>query len=139
MEERLQKLIAAAGIASRRHAEELIKAGKVAVNGAVVTELGTKANPETDHIKVNGRLINRLLDRTLLVPDIEAILSGRHSKGMMLEELTRATPSAWEDPAKVLGWVISDRGSRPCCNDRERLRYHSGCTTPLRSMDHSGG
>jgi 23S rRNA pseudouridine2605 synthase len=61
MEERLQKLIAAAGIASRRHAEELIKAGKVAVNGAVVTELGTKANPETDHIKVNGRLINQLL------------------------------------------------------------------------------
>jgi hypothetical protein len=54
-------------------------------------------------------LINRLLHRTLLVPDIEAILSGRHSKGMMLEELTRATPSAWEDPAKVLGWVISDR------------------------------
>jgi 23S rRNA pseudouridine2605 synthase len=62
MEERLQKLIAAAGIASRRHAEDLIKAGKVAVNGAVVTELGTKANPETDHIKVNGRLINRLLE-----------------------------------------------------------------------------
>lgn len=58
MEERLQKLIAAAGIASRRHAEELIKAGKVAVNGKTVTELGTKANPETDHIKVNGRLIN---------------------------------------------------------------------------------
>ena len=61
MEERLQKLIAAAGIASRRHAEELIKTGKVAVNGETVTELGTKADPETDHIKVNGRLINSLL------------------------------------------------------------------------------
>src|SRR5262249_23613033 len=56
--ERLQKLIAAAGIASRRHAEELIASGKVSVNGKVVTELGTKANPETDHIKVQGRLIN---------------------------------------------------------------------------------
>ena len=45
MQERLQKLIAAAGIASRRHAEELITAGLVTVNGKVVTELGTKADP----------------------------------------------------------------------------------------------
>ena len=58
MEERLQKLIAAAGLASRRHAEEMIKAGEVTVNGQVVTELGTKADPERDHIKVRGRLIN---------------------------------------------------------------------------------
>ena len=58
MEQRLQKLIAAAGVASRRHAEELIVAGKVSVNGTVVTELGTKADPEKDHIKVNGKLIN---------------------------------------------------------------------------------
>ena len=60
MQERLQKLIAAAGIASRRHAEELITSGRVTVNGKVV-ELGTKADPETDHIKVNNRLINPLL------------------------------------------------------------------------------
>jgi len=58
MEQRLQKLIAAAGIASRRHAEELIAAGRVTVNGQVVSELGTKADPEKDHIKVNGKLIN---------------------------------------------------------------------------------
>jgi 23S rRNA pseudouridine2605 synthase len=58
MEQRLQKLIATAGIASRRHAEELIVAGRVTVNGAVITELGTKADPERDHIKVNGKLIN---------------------------------------------------------------------------------
>ncbi|HEV7373797.1 MAG TPA: pseudouridine synthase [Pyrinomonadaceae bacterium] len=61
MSERLQKLIAAAGIASRRHAEEMIAAGEVTVNGKVVTELGTKADPERDHIKVRGRLINPLL------------------------------------------------------------------------------
>ena len=61
MEERLQKLIAAAGVASRRHAEELIAAGEVSVNGEVVRELGTKADPERDHIKVRGRLINPLL------------------------------------------------------------------------------
>ena len=58
MEQRLQKLIAAAGIASRRHAEELIAAGKVTVNGKVVKELGSKADPDNDHIKVNGKLIN---------------------------------------------------------------------------------
>jgi pseudouridine synthase len=58
MEQRLQKLIAAAGIASRRHAEELIAAGRVTVNGEVIKELGTKADPDKDHIKVNGKLIN---------------------------------------------------------------------------------
>jgi 23S rRNA pseudouridine2605 synthase len=58
MEQRLQKLIAAAGIASRRHAEQLIVAGRVTVNGEVVKELGTKADPDKDHIKVNGKLIN---------------------------------------------------------------------------------
>lgn len=58
MQERLQKIIAAAGIASRRHAEELITAGKVSVNGKVVSELGSKADPDSDHIKVNGKLIN---------------------------------------------------------------------------------
>lgn len=58
MSERLQKLIAQAGIASRRAAEQMILNGEVSVNGKVVTELGTKADPEKDHIKVRGRLIN---------------------------------------------------------------------------------
>ncbi len=63
MQERLQKLIAAAGLASRRHAEQLITAGEVTVNGKVVTELGTKADPAVDHIKVRGKLINTSLER----------------------------------------------------------------------------
>ncbi len=50
-----------AGIASRRAAEEMIKAGEVSVNGETVTELGTKADPEKDHIKVRGKLINAKL------------------------------------------------------------------------------
>lgn len=58
MKERLQKLISRAGIASRRAAEKLILEGKVTVNGKVVRELGTKADPASDHIKVGGRLIN---------------------------------------------------------------------------------
>jgi 23S rRNA pseudouridine2605 synthase len=56
--ERLQKIIAAAGIASRRKAEELIASGHVKVNGTVVTELGTKADPETDHVRVNDKLLH---------------------------------------------------------------------------------
>ena len=55
--ERLQKIIAAAGIASRRKAEELITSGLVSVNGQAVTELGTKADPDRDHIRVNGKLL----------------------------------------------------------------------------------
>lgn len=62
MAERLQKLISQAGIASRRAAEQMILDGQVSVNGEIVTELGTKADPATDHIKVRGKLINKLLE-----------------------------------------------------------------------------
>jgi pseudouridine synthase len=58
MEERLQKIIARAGITSRRKAEELILQGRVKVNGQVVMELGSKADPEKDHVKVDGKLIH---------------------------------------------------------------------------------
>ena len=55
--ERLQKIIAAAGIASRRKAEQLITSGHVQVNGTTITELGSKADAESDHIRVNGKLL----------------------------------------------------------------------------------
>jgi 23S rRNA pseudouridine2605 synthase len=55
--ERLQKIIAAAGIASRRKAEELITQGRVTVNGQIVSELGSKADLDRDHIKVDGKLL----------------------------------------------------------------------------------
>jgi len=58
MEERLQKILSAAGIASRRAAEDIIIEGRVRVNGKVVTELGAKADPDKDHVKVDGKLIN---------------------------------------------------------------------------------
>ena len=55
--ERLQKIIATAGLASRRKAEELITQGRVTVNGHTMTELGSKADLSTDHVKVDGKLL----------------------------------------------------------------------------------
>lgn len=57
MLERLQKIIARSGMASRRRAEELISSGLVTVNGRVATELGSKADASRDHIKVAGKLL----------------------------------------------------------------------------------
>jgi 23S rRNA pseudouridine2605 synthase len=56
---RLQKILAEAGVASRRGGEELIRAGRVSVNGQVISKLGFKADPVLDRIRVNGRLIPR--------------------------------------------------------------------------------
>ena len=55
--DRLQKILAQAGVASRRKAEELIEQGRVQVNGKVVTELGSKADAARDHIRVDGKLL----------------------------------------------------------------------------------
>lgn len=59
MEERLQKIIAQAGLASRREAETMIAEGRVILNGAIVTEAGTKADLAKDHIRVDGKLIKK--------------------------------------------------------------------------------
>jgi 23S rRNA pseudouridine2605 synthase len=67
MLERLQKIISRAGIASRRHAEELIRGGQVRVNGVVVTELGAKADPERDRVEAAGRLAVQPEGRTYLL------------------------------------------------------------------------
>jgi pseudouridine synthase len=57
MQQRLQKIIAAAGITSRRKAEQIILEGRVSVNGKPVSKLGSKADPDRDHIRVDGRLV----------------------------------------------------------------------------------
>ena len=59
MEERLQKFLAECGIASRRKCEELISQGLVKVNGIVVTELGTKINPEIDVVEYNNKILKK--------------------------------------------------------------------------------
>jgi 23S rRNA pseudouridine2605 synthase len=60
MKERLQKILAQAGLASRRASEQFIVEGRVAVNGVVVTELGTKADPESDSITLDGNEVCRV-------------------------------------------------------------------------------
>ena len=67
MKERLQKIIARAGIASRRHAEQLILSGQVRVNGRVVTELGTKADAGKDRIEAAGKVVTAAERRVYLV------------------------------------------------------------------------
>ncbi len=67
MLERLQKIISRAGIASRRHAEQLILSGQVRVNGRVVTELGSKADAERDRIEAAGKLVHLPEKKTYLV------------------------------------------------------------------------
>jgi 23S rRNA pseudouridine2605 synthase len=95
MEERLQKIIARAGIASRRHAEEMIASGLVTVNGHTITELGSKADPERDHIKVGGKLIRPEKARVYLIlnkpPEVVSTMSdpeGRRSLRDLLQGVT---------------------------------------------------
>lgn len=64
---RLQKFLAEAGVASRRKSEELISAGKIAVNGKVVTELGTKINPEVDKVTYNGQIVENREEKVYIL------------------------------------------------------------------------
>lgn len=64
---RLQKFLARAGVASRRASEQLIVQGRVAVNGSVVTELGTKVNPDTDIVTVDGDTVALSEDQCVLM------------------------------------------------------------------------
>src|SRR5690242_6024161 len=67
MQERLQKIIAHAGYASRREAEAMIREGRITVNGRTVTELGSKADADRDHIKIDGKLIHRAEDHRYIL------------------------------------------------------------------------
>lgn len=95
MEERLQKIIARAGVASRRHAEQLIRSGQVTLNGEVVTQLGTKADAARDHIKVSGKLLHSEASKTYVAlhkpPEVVATMSdpeGRRSLSDLLHGIS---------------------------------------------------
>jgi 23S rRNA pseudouridine2605 synthase len=67
MEQRLQKIIADAGITSRRKAEQIMLEGRVTVNGKPVSKLGSKADLEHDHVRVDGRLLNKPKENVYLL------------------------------------------------------------------------
>src|SRR5579863_3169729 len=96
MEERLQKIIARAGITSRRRAEEMMASGLVTVNGRVVTELGTKADESRDHIKVAGKLLRPEAARVYLLlhkpPQVVSTLSDPEGRAS-LRDLLRGIPT----------------------------------------------
>jgi 23S rRNA pseudouridine2605 synthase len=95
MQERLQKLIARAGIASRRHAEQLIVSGQVKVNGKIVRELGSKADPAVDKIEVSGKKIAAEERKVYLLlnkpPEIMSTLSDPEGR-KTLRNLLRGFP-----------------------------------------------
>lgn len=90
---RLQKILSQAGIASRRAAETLISQGRVDVNGEIVTELGTKADPERDTIRVDGRRIKVAVERRyLLMNKPRGIISSRsdpHQRPTVIDLLAK--------------------------------------------------
>lgn len=107
-EERLQKILSTAGIASRRKAEQMMVEGRVTVNGAVVTELGSKADIERDHIKVDGKLLHEPTRRVYIAlnkPD--------------------AVMSTVEDPQRRTTVIDLLRGVRDRVYPVGRLDYHS--------------
>jgi 23S rRNA pseudouridine2605 synthase len=95
MDERLQKIIARAGLASRRRAEEMIRSGMVTVNGRVVTELGTKADETSDHIKVGGKLLHPEAERAYYLlhkpPEVVSTLSDPEGRAS-LRDLLQGIP-----------------------------------------------
>lgn len=96
--ERLQKLIAAAGIASRRHAEEIILEGRVTVNGRKVMELGAKADPAKDHVKVDGKLLR--------MPAVHRYVLLNKPRGVMV---TREDPERRQTVYALLGNRVTER------------------------------
>jgi len=77
---RLQKYLSAAGVCSRRKGEELIQAGRVSLNGVVVTELGTKADPDMDLVELDGKAVHIHQDRVYIALNkpMEYVTSTHH-------------------------------------------------------------
>jgi len=100
---RLQKLLAQAGIASRRRAEDIIRAGEVTVGGLVVTELGLKVDPEAERVEVGGRRVRPEVPqyRVLLKPrECLATLSPSAATPAARKTLTRFIPDV------EVGWAV---------------------------------
>lgn len=99
MSERLQKLLAGAGIASRRAAEQLILAGRVTVNGRLVRELGVRADPERDDIRLDGRPVQRPATHTYLMmhkpAGFTSTAADPHASRTVMHLLPKGTPRVY--------------------------------------------
>ena len=115
--ERLQKIMAHAGVASRRRSEELIVQGRVSVNGQTITQLGTKADPARDEIRVDGRRIQiRAEHLYVMLNKPRAVLStmedsrGRKALSSLVEVPTRVYPVGRLDAASEGLILLTDDG-----------------------------
>ena len=104
--ERLQKILAQAGIASRRAAEQIILEGRVQVNGQTVTELGTRADPVRDHVRVDGKLLH-----------------GREAERYYLLNKPRGYVTTMEDPEgrPTVASLLGESGQKKVTGEHKRL------------------
>jgi 23S rRNA pseudouridine2605 synthase len=115
--ERLQKFLARAGVASRRQSEELIRQGKVTVNGRVVTQLGTKIDPAQDQVRVDGRQVRLAQEHVYIVLNKpRGVLStmhdsrGRQALGDLVPVPARLYPVGRLDAASEGLILLTDDG-----------------------------
>lgn len=107
MQERLQKVLATCGCGSRRECERFIADGRVAVNGVVVTELGTRADPERDRITLDGRPVQPPPLRYIALYKPRGVASTRrdpHAKRTVMDRSCSSTPSEcrWGRGSQIL-------------------------------------
>src|SRR5438046_4315701 len=118
MKERLQKIIARAGIASRRHAELLIASGQVRVNGRVVRELGTKADAAKDRIEAAGKVVETNAERRVYIvlnkpPEVVSAMADPEGR-KTLRNCLRGLPERvfpvvdWEYAAEAMVFLTND-------------------------------
>lgn len=128
MAERLQKLLAAAGLCSRRMAEEWISAGRVCVNGAPAT-LGDRADPETDTITVDGQALPADTRRVYLMLNkprgYVTTLSPMNTDGTRRRSWC---PAAAHGCTPWDGWIGIPRD---CCCSPTTAISPTGCCTPV--------
>ncbi len=115
--ERLQKVLAQAGVASRRKAEEIIQQGRVTVNGRVVIQLGTKVNPAVDEIRVDGQIIRAAASKLyIIVNKPRGYLSsmedprGRPALGALVSSASRLYPVGRLDASSEGLILLTDDG-----------------------------
>jgi pseudouridine synthase len=129
-EERLQKVLAHAGVASRRKAEELIRQGRVAVNGKVVTQLGTKVDPARDEVRVDGQRIQIATSWTyVMLNKPRGVLStmeddrGRRALGDLIQSPTRLYPVGRLDESSEGLILLTDDGELANLLTHPRYRH----------------